>query len=223
LPKLNDSESSEERIENLARTIREEPPMSLKKPEFRLLKTELWKLYKNVKDFEAFLTAILDTRDAFLNVRILDDLSKRTKVKKELSMLQASYFLLAFEGAYVSLLDGVCVLLIAKGHDLFDLISRKYVTTPREISDVDISTKFKFLERHGFKMLVRNEDKRLRNRIAHHDFCLNDKEEILIDHKLIDMNSRITDLNNFLLDLDSAMIQVTARRLRENGKTKSRK
>lgn len=216
MPKLDDYRLSEEQLESIFRTIREELPKSLKKPEFRLLKNELWKIFKNVKDpdtFETIIMVILDARDALSNVRILTNLCSRSQSKVEQSMLQVSAFLLEFEGGYASLLDGVCILLIAGGHDLFDPISRTYATTLTEIGDVDISTKFKFLEKHGFKMLVRTEDKKLRNRIAHHDFRLNDKG-ILIDGKLIDMNSKIKDQNNFLLDLDAAILLVADRRYR---------
>jgi hypothetical protein len=211
---------SEKQIREMRNELKGFQPKSLKKAEFRLLKIEIRKLCRGSKNDKEQLIASLDRRDALFELSMMTRLLDRINLKGESTMLLAACFLLAFEGGYTGLLDEVCFLLVAKGHDLFDPLGRQYASSLREINEIDLSTKLKFLERHGFNMLVRNEDKRLRNRIAHHDFRLDKKGEILIDGQRVDLISRSTDLTAFLYDVNVVSLETILNQLMPVGRKK---
>jgi hypothetical protein len=83
------------------------------------------------------------------------------------------------------------------GHDLFDSSKRKYAVSFEDIVDVDIYTKFKFLEAHNFKKLLRERDHRLRNKIAHRDFLLDDSGNLVIDGERVVIVKKLVDLMEF--------------------------
>lgn len=106
-------------------------------------------------------------------------------------------FLWEYEGSYTSGVDAFCFLLITNGHDIFDSIRRKYVKSLEEIGNVDIYTKLTFLEEHNFGIFKRDEDRELRNKIAHHDFNLDGSGKVLIKNKEVDLASRFNELHSF--------------------------
>jgi hypothetical protein len=106
-------------------------------------------------------------------------------------------FLWEYEGNYVSCIDAFCFLLITNGHDLFDLIRRKYVKSLEEIRNVDVSIKLTFLEEHNFGIFKREKDRMLRNKIAHHDFQLDDSGNVQISDAVVDCGSRFNELSSF--------------------------
>lgn len=120
-----------------------------------------------------------------------------SKNQKEIAVAGMLAFLWEFEGNYVSCVDAFCYLLVANRHDLFDIIRRKFVHSIEDIGNVDISTKLDFLEEHDFGILRRTEDKRLRNKIAHHDFQLDNSGRLQIDNRLVDIESRLDDIHFF--------------------------
>jgi hypothetical protein len=106
-------------------------------------------------------------------------------------------FLWEYEGDYVSCVDAFCFLLITNGHDLFDLIRRRYVKSLEEIGNVDVSIKLTFLEEHNLGIFKRDKDRVLRNKIAHHDFLLNSLGEVQINNEVVDIGLRFNELSSF--------------------------
>lgn len=178
------------------------PPM--KEVEFTFLSNEIQKLYENPsklqdEDYYKELSHMQQKANAALtDFNTLYELTVNKK-SKESSLILASMFLFTFEGVYINTLDTFCSQLVINGHDLFDLIRREYALSPSEISDVDIATKFKFLEGHNLKMLIRREDQKLRNRIAHYDFSLDKDGNFSIDGKVVGIDSKLLNLTSFLV------------------------
>jgi hypothetical protein len=106
-------------------------------------------------------------------------------------------FLWEYEGNYVSCIDAFCFLLVINGHDLFDLIRRKYVKSLEEIRNVDVSIKLMFLEEHNFGIFKREKDRILRNKIAHHDFQLDNSGNVSISDAVVDFGPRFNELSSF--------------------------
>lgn len=117
--------------------------------------------------------------------------------KRESAVAGMLAFLWGYEGDYMTCVDAFCLLLIANGHDLFDLVRRKYAKSLEEIGNVDISTKLKFLEEHNFGIFKREKDKELRNKIAHHDFQLDDSGNVQISNAVVDVGLRFNELFSF--------------------------
>ena len=132
-------------------------------------------------------------KDVMATLRII----RASNNQREIAVAGMLAFLWEFEGSYVSCIDVFCYLLVANGHDLFDIIHRKYVKSLEDIGNVDISTKLQFLEEHNFGLFKRTDDKILRNKIAHHDFILDNSGKVLINNKVIDVGSRFNELSSF--------------------------
>jgi hypothetical protein len=69
---------------------------------------------------------------------------------------------------------------IDSGHDLFQPIRNDFVNRFGDIDKVDLSIKLKFLEKHGFNLIVDSVDRKLRNDISHLNF------RVLADGKIVD-------------------------------------
>lgn len=106
-------------------------------------------------------------------------------------------FLWEYEGNYTSCVDAFCFLIITNGHDLFDPIRRKYVKSLEEIGNIDMSIKLMFLEEHNFGIFKRDKDRELRNKIAHHDFVLDDSGKVLINNKEVNIALQFDELRSF--------------------------
>ncbi len=119
------------------------------------------------------------------------------KNNRETAVAGMLAFLWVYEVDYVSCVDAFCCLLIANGHDLFDILRHKYVYGLKDIGKVDVFTKLKFLDEHKFGLLRREEDEILRNKIAHHDFIIDASGNVLINKKLVDVGSRFNELSSF--------------------------
>jgi hypothetical protein len=65
------------------------------------------------------------------------------------------------------------------------------------VQKVDTYQKFEFLRQHKLEMLVRENDRELRNSIAHNRFKIDEKGSVSIQGKKVDMVSRIDDLMDF--------------------------
>jgi hypothetical protein len=133
------------------------------------------------------------TMDVLATLRIIHGNNNQ----RETAVAGLLAFLWEFEGSYVTCIDAFCYLLVANGHDLFDVIRRKYVKSLDDIGNVNISTKLQFLEEHNFGIFKRKEDKTLRDKIAHHDFILDDSGKVLINRKVCDVGSRFDELSCF--------------------------
>jgi len=179
------------------------------------LKSEFRKLIDQVGELpntNEILQEMLDLNKRFERateqISVLLNIGGRARAvinPRDYSLLCMPLFLWVFEGQYVARLDLVCLMLTACGHDLFNPIKRKYASSLEEISEVDISTKFKFLERHKMKMLIRKRDQRLRNKIAHQDFHIDEKGIISVDGNVIDSYARLLDLQSFVNEVTIAL------------------
>ena len=138
-----------------------------------------------------------------VNIKTLLDVSEKLHatcdkaVNRQIATILIASFLWIYESVYIFSVDFFCYLLINNGHDLFDSIRRKYAFSFEEISRVDASTKLEFLAVHNLEMFKRDQDRKLRNKIAHHDFTLNDEGIIKVGGVEIKIMERIKDLLRF--------------------------
>lgn len=177
------------------------PPME--ETDFLYLSNEIQRLQRksskrhDERDYKELIHIQGKTNEAVADSKILAGLLPKGK-SKESSLLLVSLFLFEFEGVYANTLDSFCFQLVMHGHDLFDPIRREFALSSSEIGDVDITTKFKFLDRHNLKMLVRREDQKLRNKIAHYNFSVNNEGNFSIDGKVMDIGSKVLNLMTFI-------------------------
>lgn len=151
---------------------------------------------------------------------ILVEIIKGTnEMQKKVPIFMASYLWL-YEGAYTFCIDFFCSLLIQNGHDLFDPFSKEYVFSFKEIQTVETATKLKFLKCHNLEIFDRKEDKKLRNKIAHHDFVLDNSGMLKIDGKNIDIVERHKNLLGFIVTVfhvyDNAQKLISLRNSSQN-------
>jgi len=94
--------------------------------------------------------------------------------QKTQSILALTSYLFFVEGMYSLCLDVIIYYLIKSEHA--DILDRNgaYVTKFERMTNVDLSRKCHFLERHGYKEVLSIVNRRLRNAIAHHDFNIHD-------------------------------------------------
>jgi hypothetical protein len=104
-------------------------------------------------------------------------------------------FLWVYEVEYVKCVDAFCYLLTENGHDLF--YRNKYVHELEDIGKVDVYTKLNFLEEHNFGLLRREEDEMIRNKIAHHDFVIDESGKVFMHDKEVDIGSKFDELTSF--------------------------
>jgi hypothetical protein len=159
-------------------------------------------ILKSSSDFNNAANMISDSlkefQKAYENLETLSQLGQKPKSKRESNIFWLASFLWAFEGFYLCRIDLICLILVLNDHDLYDSNRRKYVFSLEDIGKVDMPSKFGFLEKHGFDMLYRKQDKQLRDRIAHHDFSFDKNDNITIDGQIIDITKRLSDLLDFV-------------------------
>jgi hypothetical protein len=63
---------------------------------------------------------------------------------------------------------------------------------------VETATKLKFLKCPDLEILDRQEDRRLRNKIAHHNFMLDNSGLLKIDGKTVNISERHKNLLEFI-------------------------
>ena len=99
------------------------------------------------------------------------------------SILALTSYLFFVEGLYALSLDVIIYNLIKTEHT--DVLDRNgnYVTKFDKLSDVSLSRKAIFLERHKYKEVLKIVKRRLRNAIAHHDFKILEDGTIEYDTK----------------------------------------
>jgi hypothetical protein len=127
---------------------------------------------------------------------LLEAGEQATKKEAKNAVLLAS-FLWIYESYYVFCVDFFCRVFVFNGHDLFDLVKRKYVDSWEDIGDVDVSTKLKFLEAHNLGILARGQDRKLRNKIAHYNFSVDKFARIKVNGTMINIGQRGTELLGF--------------------------
>jgi hypothetical protein len=178
------------------------------KDEIKKLLSEMCKL-PHAQEWLNQMTAEREGEATISDLKTLMNL--KVASKNDATIVFLSCFLWAFEGYYLANLDWVCFILIKNGHDLFDPIRRKYVKSFKDLRNIDISTKFQFLEEHDFEALIRDQDRKLRNKIAHHSFSLLDNGELKVEDESLDISSRL----NGLLDFTGQLVILRTKVLRE--------
>jgi hypothetical protein len=117
---------------------------------------------------------------------------------KDLVFFEISTFLSLFEIGYLTYVDLICLLLVKNGHDLYN---RGYCKNFDNVGLVEPKAKFAFLEEHGFSAIVRENDRKLRNTIAHLNFKIMDRNNILTKDGDVNMIYRVKDLCAFIVIL----------------------
>jgi hypothetical protein len=131
------------------------------------------------------------------------------KQKEENPLYFSTVFLFVFEGLYILYLNSIIFLLVKYGHDIFDTIRSRYAHNAKEIERIDVETKFKFLEDHGFGLLVLRDCQTLRNKIAHNDFkIIKNSSKIIISEKECDVATETIRLFNFSNELTEELCKL---------------
>jgi hypothetical protein len=127
---------------------------------------------------------------AFAYVSKLED--KRSQSTNAMAM-----FLWLYEGYYLAIINLVCFLLTTSDHDLFNPFNKEFSETFDEIVETDTATKIRFLKKHGLGLLERENDRKLRNRIAHFDFDVDNKNNVRVSGTTVDVKNRNKELVDF--------------------------
>jgi len=134
-------------------------------------------------------------------LNMLGEIAERTLKSshpEDLSFFKTSSFLLVFETGYLTFVDIICLLLIKNGHDIF--YRMKYCTSLEEIGLVDTSIKFRFLKEHGFGAIIREDDRQLRNNMAHLNYTIKDQNIITVGSaENVNIHERVKDLLKFVV------------------------
>lgn len=125
----------------------------------------------------------------------------KTKNEREFFILSMAYFLWKYESTYLLCIDIVCRLLILTGHDLFDPIKRQFADSIEAISEVDISSKQKFLDRHNFGIISSAKFQKLRNKIAHHDYFFDENGLLHIGGEITNITAQTSEFLQFTCDI----------------------
>ncbi|HLC00653.1 MAG TPA: hypothetical protein VJL33_04995 [Candidatus Bathyarchaeia archaeon] len=120
----------------------------------------------------------------------------------DISFLKTAIFHSFFEGLYLSYVNVICLLLVRNGHDLYNTFTRKYCLELNDIEVLDSCTKLEFLKMHGFGIVVRNDDRQLRNKFAHLDYTIIDEDKIKVKGNIINLHERSNDLFAFVMALN---------------------
>ena len=104
-------------------------------------------------------------------------------------------------------IDEICCLLIINGHDLFDVFRSKYACSFEDVTNVSSSIKLKFLEAYDLKILDRTQDRKLRNKLAHHDFLLDNGGILRVDGVEVNIMQRSIDLLNFTTEIANTLAE----------------
>lgn len=95
-------------------------------------------------------------------------------------------FLTLVEGYVSTQINFLVFILVANGYDLYPNQKEKNVKTLRDIEKANLSDKLKFLRKHGFRNLIANKARKLRNGVAHLFYEINENGIIEVG------NTRIT-------------------------------
>jgi hypothetical protein len=121
----------------------------------------------------------------------------KLKDKRNQSINAMAIFLWLYEGYYLAIINLVCFLMTTTGHDLFNPFNKEFSETFDDIVETDTATKIKFLKKHGLGLLERENDRRLRNRIAHFDFDIDNKNNVKVSGGTVDVKKRNKELVDF--------------------------
>jgi len=163
---------------------------------------------RHVENLKQIQKVINSATDDFENVRNLGErlIKSNNITPKEDTLLDVFAYLLLAEGYICNILNFISHLLVMTGHDLFSLTKRKYVNPDfKEIRKVEMSTKIKFLNYHGFRALTKEYDSTFRNDVAHHNYFIDEKGTLWVRGKSINFLSKINALDNIMEFIGVAM------------------
>lgn len=88
-------------------------------------------------------------------------------------------YLTLVEGIFSTRINFLIFILISNGNELYSHWKGDYVKTLKDIEEVNLSSKLKFLKKHGFGNLISNKvDIKLRNSVAHLFYEIAEDESI---------------------------------------------
>jgi len=108
-------------------------------------------------------------------------------------------FLTLVEGFFVTQINFLIFILIANGYDLYPTRKEKNVKTLGDIEKENLAFKLKFLAEHGFRKLIANKARKLRNSVAHLFYEINEDGTMKVGKKRItqaDYDKIYDDLRN---------------------------
>lgn len=94
-------------------------------------------------------------------------------------------YLTLVEGLFATEINFLIFILIANGHDLYSTRKGNYVKTPGDIEEVNLAFRLKFLRAHGFRMVTKRVDVKLRNSVAHLFYEIDKSGTIKVGRKRI--------------------------------------
>lgn len=145
---------------------------------------------------------------------LLDEIKKITNLKIR-SLLNLFYYLGLVESVGIDMIDNVLILLIACGHDIH--IERRYiehVSCFEDLEKIELWKKLEFLEEHDLKPVASIFDRRLRNRIAHINFIIEDDGTVKTkEGSPIDIYAKISSLQTNLMCLNLVTIDIELPRI----------
>lgn len=111
-----------------------------------------------------------------------------SKTEKWAITLHLEYLTLV-EGVFSTQINFLIFILVANGHDLYSTRKGDYVKTLKDIEEVNLGFKLKFLKEHGFANLISNKvDTKLRNSIAHLFYEVDEKDNLKVGNRLVSHN-----------------------------------
>ncbi len=118
-----------------------------------------------------------------------------------LTFFMANYYLLLVELLGISVVDKTILLVVGAGVD-FHIepdYQHRYTRHAYSLEDLEspslsLSVKLDFLCSNGLQLFSRFIDRNLRNKIAHMDFEIDAKGNLLINRKIVDLNGKINCL-----------------------------
>jgi hypothetical protein len=146
---------------------------------------------------------VLKYQKAIENSGPLIELKEKVKTKKQRNILNLAIFLWIYEGLYSSILDLFCLILVINDHDIFVPFNREFAKSFNDIAEIEMSMKFKFLKKHKFDALIRERDKKVRNKIAHHNFSMDTHDNVVINGEIIEIDKRLNDLFAFVIEVNA--------------------
>jgi hypothetical protein len=167
------------------------------------LLNEMTLLKKSENAFNDFAAVLgQKSKDATDWLNMLNQMANEyvgSEYSKDLVFFETSAFLSLFEIGYLTYVDLICLLLVKNGHDLYN---RGYCKNFDNVGLVGTNAKFAFLEEHGFSVIIRENDRKLRNTIAHLNFTIMDRNNILTKDGNVNMIYRVKDLCGFIVILN---------------------
>lgn len=138
---------------------------------------------------------------------ILDLLKAGKATPKQTSLIGLFSYLAVSEGAFSELIQALSFILVENGHDIYNPEKMKFVKEYKELGKVSLFIRLQFIEEHGLKYVADTYDRKLRNRIAHLRFTVEDNGAII--DKTTGEKIELETLMDKTVIL-SAMIQITA-------------